>query len=250
MTSSPGVSTLNLYQRLVAVQRAVPYLKKENSGHQFQYVSNSQTLGAIREAMDANGLILAVRVTNHHLIDKWSHAGTERDGKEGAKEHLTELDVCFTWINSDDPEQRLECPFYGQGLDTGEKGVGKALTYAEKYFLLKFFHIPTDKDDPDAFQERTEAARPKEPPIGDPGFDKLVALTAKVAETIGRDRKQLWGEVLQVAREAGNEQVRALTAAQAAQVEAWLKAQEPEEAPDIFDGGADAARLPIPQGGE
>ena len=40
--------------------------------------------------------------------------------------------------------------FYGQGVDiSGEKGVGKALTYAEKYFLLKFFNIPTDEADPD-----------------------------------------------------------------------------------------------------
>ena len=28
----------------------------------------------------------------------------------------------------------------------GEKGVGKALTYGKKYFLLKFFNIATDKD--------------------------------------------------------------------------------------------------------
>src|SRR5690606_10249645 len=47
--------------------------------------------------------------------------------------------------------------WYGQGIDiAGEKGVGKALTYAEKYYLLKTFNIATDKDDPDSFQDKQE----------------------------------------------------------------------------------------------
>ena len=55
----------------------------------------------------------------------------------------------MTWHDVESGE-RMEVPWYAQGVDlAGEKGVGKALTYAEKYFLLKFFHVPTKKDDPD-----------------------------------------------------------------------------------------------------
>jgi hypothetical protein len=51
----------------------------------------------------------------------------------------------------------ITCTWYGQGVDiAGEKGVGKAMTYAEKYFMLKFFNIPTDKDDPDSFQDKLD----------------------------------------------------------------------------------------------
>lgn len=51
-------------------------------------------------------------------------------------------------------------PWYAQGLDVeGEKGVGKLLTYGEKYLFLKLFNIATDKDDPDSFQDT-----PKEEP--------------------------------------------------------------------------------------
>ena len=63
--------------------------------------------------------------------------------KKGALVYFTELIMTMTWINSDNPEETIECPWYAQGVDTaGEKGVGKALTYGEKYFLLKFFNIP------------------------------------------------------------------------------------------------------------
>jgi len=50
--------------------------------------------------------------------------------------------------------------WYAQGIDlAGEKGPGKALTYAEKYFLLKFFNIATSADDPDTFQKKAETIK-------------------------------------------------------------------------------------------
>jgi len=85
----------------------------------------------------------------------------------GAKEHLTEIEIDYTWINAEEPNEKITCHWYGQGLDTGEKGVGKALTYAEKYFMLKFFNIPTDKDDPDSFQDKVDGKNVKGHKAGD-----------------------------------------------------------------------------------
>ena len=76
---------------------------------------------------------------------------------------FTELDLEFTWINAENPEETIVCPWYGQGVDSGEKGVGKALTYAEKYFILKQFNIATDKDDPDSFQKKAEGYSKPDP---------------------------------------------------------------------------------------
>lgn len=170
----------NLYQRLLAVQRSVDYLRKDQVQERgIKSVSSSQVIGAVRDAMNANGLVLSVAVNEHSLLAKW--------GNHDAKEHLTELGVTFTWVNSDNPADREAFPFYGQGLDTGEKGVGKALTYAEKYFLLKFFHIPTDVDDPDAFQNKTEAAKPvNERPIGEDGKKRIIGQQRRIAEATGQ----------------------------------------------------------------
>lgn len=143
---------MNLYQKLIEVRKAVPYLKKDNKGFQFQYVSSSQTLGALREAMDAQGVLLVPEILDHAVSDK----ATKKEGSQ----LFTELTMKFTWINAELPEERIECLWYGQGLDTGEKGTGKAATYAEKYFMLKFFNVPTDKDDPDSFQEKVDAQKP------------------------------------------------------------------------------------------
>jgi hypothetical protein len=149
---------MNIYQKLIEVRKAVPYLKKENEGYQFKFVSSSQTLSALKEKMDDMQLLLVPSITSKNLIEK---------SAINAKEHLTEIEMDFVWINAEKPEEVIKCHWYGQGLDTGEKGVGKALTYAEKYFLLKFFNIPTDKDDPDSFQNKVENGNSKT--TGNPG---------------------------------------------------------------------------------
>jgi hypothetical protein len=145
------MTNLNIYQKLIEVRKSVPYLKKESQGHQYQYTGSSQVLASVRAKMDELGLMLICKVLNHNLIQ-----GTT---SKGAKEYMTELEMEFTWVNAENPEEKIVCPWYGQGVDNSEKGVGKSLTYAEKYFILKTFNIPTDKDDPDAFQEKAESYR-------------------------------------------------------------------------------------------
>jgi hypothetical protein len=149
------MTELNIYQKLVEVRKSVPYLQKESQGHQYQYTGSSQVLASVRAKMDELGLMLICKVLGHNLI--------EGKTAKGAKEFMTELDLEFTWINADKPEETIICPWYGQGVDNSEKGVGKGLTYAEKYFILKTFNIPTDKDDPDSFQEKSETYRKPEP---------------------------------------------------------------------------------------
>ena len=149
---------MNIYQKLIEVRKEVPYLQKENSGAQYKYVSSSQVLGNCKAKMDELGLLLIPSVIGHKVTESI----IERPDREGNIEkrtttYFTELDTKMTWINAEKPEETIECLWYGQGVDiAGEKGVGKALTYSEKYFMLKFFNIPTDKDDPDSFQKKME----------------------------------------------------------------------------------------------
>lgn len=143
---------MNIYQKLIEVRKVVPYLQKETKGWQFQYTSSSQVLSAVRGKLDELGLLLIPNVTAHNLI-------VTTDSK-GRSNYFTEFDMEMTWVNADKPEEKISVPWYAQGLDLeGEKGVGKALTYAEKYFMLKFFNIPTDKDDPDSFQGEAETPK-------------------------------------------------------------------------------------------
>lgn len=142
---------MNIYEKLIEVRKAVPYLQKEAKGHQYNYVSSSQVLSAVRRRMDEVGLMLIPTITN-------TKVSAENDGKRTT--YFTELWIDFTWVNAEKPDETVKSSWYGQGIDiAGERGVGKALTYAEKYYLLKTFNIATDTDDPDSFQDKQESTK-------------------------------------------------------------------------------------------
>jgi hypothetical protein len=149
---------MNLIEKLFEIQKSCQYVQKNAQGYQYKYASGTDVLAPIRAKMDELRVMLFPNVTD---------AKTERgemvaDGGKTKIQFFTEIRLNFVWVDVDNFADQIVVPFYAQGVDPGEKGVGKAWTYAERYFLLKFFHIPTDQDDPDRFQERQQAAtRPR-----------------------------------------------------------------------------------------
>lgn len=171
---------ISLHQKLLEVKKTVDFLKKENQGGQYKFVSSSQVLITLRDEMNKRGILLEPHILKTEFFQEPAF-----NNKKG--QWFTELWTLMIWVDADNPEDRIEIPWYSQGVDFHEKGVGKALTYGEKYFLLKYFNIPTDKDDPDyhqdSKQERTRKQETKKQetdkkPIGDidkelKNFDKI-----------------------------------------------------------------------------
>lgn len=155
---------MNIYEKLIEVRKVVTYLQKENEGQQYNYVSSSQVLSKVRTKMDELGLLIIPAIVGHRLNEstiEYIEKGKYGDKPKKTTTYFTELDMVMKWVNAENSEEFIDVPWYGQGVDiAGEKGVGKALTYAEKYFLLKSFNIATDKDDPDAFQEKHNDDKP------------------------------------------------------------------------------------------
>lgn len=135
---------LSLHEKLLEIQKSVDQIVKDgkNTSDKYDFASDENVLDTFRPLMDQHHLLLIPRITHANIIEGTTRSGTAR--------YLTELHFEMLWHDVDSGEQ-LTVPWYAQGVDlAGEKGVGKAATYAEKYFLLKFFHVSTKKDDPDA----------------------------------------------------------------------------------------------------
>jgi hypothetical protein len=131
-----------IYTKLLDIQKTIPVLAKDAETKEYAYLSDERLLSVVRPLMDERGLMLTVQTTGRSVRADETKSGTTR--------YFTEIDIKFTWVDVDTGET-LEHTFTAQGVDlAGEKGIGKALTYGEKYYLLKLFHIPTPKDDPDA----------------------------------------------------------------------------------------------------
>lgn len=139
---------MNLYQKLIEIQKSVRSLGKDKATSTYQYVSGSKVLDAVRERMDSLGVLLVQQV------DSIENTRIDYQVKSGSKsELLSKVMMTFTWIDAESGD-RLPVSFGANGMNGWDKGLGSALTYAERYFLLKFFHIATDEDDVDALPPR------------------------------------------------------------------------------------------------
>lgn len=138
---------LNLYQKIADVKANIDGFTKDTKGYNYSYVSGSQVLHRIRNKMIEHNLLLVPYTENEEV--------TETTNAKGKTEHIVKLKLTYKWINADNPQEVLEVPFFAIGQqDDVSKAHGTALTYAERYFLMKFFNIPTDEDDADAKQKQ------------------------------------------------------------------------------------------------
>lgn len=136
---------MNIYEKLLEIQKSVDHFVKDmtvGEGRQaHKAVASEQVLEMIRPLLNDLKLLCIPSINAGRVQSDKTASGTTR--------YFTELDMTMTWLDVESGETHA-CPWYGQGTDlAGEKGVGKANTYAEKYFFMKFFHVPTSKDDPD-----------------------------------------------------------------------------------------------------
>lgn len=139
-----------LHQKLLEIQTRVSGLTKDAVGNAGQYVSGNKILGFIRPLMNEFGLLLTI-----DIVDA-TYTPYEAPTSKGVKKDMfCGLKLRFTWLDTTTGEKQV-IDWAGTGANGADKSLGSALTYAERYFLLKQFHIPTDKDDVDALKTPEE----------------------------------------------------------------------------------------------
>lgn len=60
------------------------------------------------------------------------------------------IKTVYRFVNVEKPEEYIEVTTFGDGVDSQDKAPGKAMTYADKYALLKAYKIITGED-PDQY---------------------------------------------------------------------------------------------------
>ena len=95
------------------------------------------------------------------------------------------LEITYRFVNMDNTEDFIDIKTYGDGLDTGDKAPGKAMTYGDKYALMKAYKISTG-DDPDkeaspqeGYKTEEKKASPKQLDILEKYFEELEEVEGK-----------------------------------------------------------------------
>jgi hypothetical protein len=130
----------NIYQRLNQVMAEVESVQKEKKagGLQYSFTSHDAVSKALHMPMVRAGIAMIPDIK-----DFKQETGVDQKNNPVLRTTMTML---VTFINVDNPEDKVSVTYFGQGIDNQDKGIGKAISYAVKYALLKVFCLETGDD--------------------------------------------------------------------------------------------------------
>lgn len=161
---------------------------------QYKAVSEKDILAAVKDAEKDVG-IFSYPSARKVILDN-EFKTTNSKGYEVIN-RFVRVETTYRFVNVDEPSEFIEVIAYGDGLDNGDKAPGKAVTYSDKYALMKAYKIETGDEvdatpsDPLAGHDILRVKERVEKIL----TDKMAkgASLSDIASSVGLDEKKLTG---------------------------------------------------------
>ena len=147
------MSALNIYQRMAAITAELQTVAKNlnvetGKGKGYKAVSERDVIDAVKP-LEAKHGVYSYPASRRVLESAVLESESEWNGKVTKKTTFFErIETVYRFVNTDDPTDFIETTTFAEGIDSQDKGSGKAMTYADKYALMKAYKISAG-DDPD-----------------------------------------------------------------------------------------------------
>ena len=153
MNNDNSQMTPNLAKAIIQVMNEVKGVEKNmqvgTGGSSYKGVADQDVKKTIGDAMAKAGLcMLPIGVNAKTQIDRWEETAQFGNNPPQTKQKqsvFTEVEAKYLLMH--ESGESVEISGYGHGVDSQDKGAGKATTYALKYALLYAFLVPTGKID-------------------------------------------------------------------------------------------------------
>jgi len=139
---------MNIYEKLSKITEELETVKKSltvgSGNYGYKAVGEMDILNAVKPLEVKYGVYsypMNRKVITSEVID------TMKNDKVSTKFFLR-IETTYRFINIDEPSEFVDQVSYGDGVDPLDKAPGKAMTYSDKYSLMKAYKIMTG-DDPD-----------------------------------------------------------------------------------------------------
>lgn len=160
---------MNIFQKMAAITAELQTVAKNLTVQQtktssYKAVSERDILDAVKPLETKHG-VYSYPVKRTILESNLLESENEYQGKVTKKTtFMTRIETVYRFVNVDKPDEYIETTTFAEGIDTQDKGSGKAMTYADKYALMKAYKISTG-DDPDqnASEENNYRKTPRQP---------------------------------------------------------------------------------------
>jgi len=170
-----GTEKKNLRQKLLEVSKAIKYLKKDkrNTGQNYNYLSEAKIKEIIKAEFEKQGVLFNYSTED---ITQYEISPTHK----GTKQFITTVKGTYKFLDVDS-EVGISGTWAGSGMDTGDKGLYKAITGGIKYVLNTNFLIPSGDDPENDDKDNTKPATktPYQKPVTQPAKTEPTQQTDK-----------------------------------------------------------------------
>ena len=145
------MSALNIYQRMAAITAELQTVAKNlnvetGKGKGYKAVSERDVIDAVKP-LEAKHGVYSYPASRRVLESAALESESEWNGKITKKTTFFErIETVYRFVNTDDPTDFIETTTFAEGIDSQDKGSGKAMTYADKYSLMKVDKISAGDD--------------------------------------------------------------------------------------------------------
>ena len=147
------MSELNIFQRMSAITAELRTVAKNlnvetSKGNGYKAVGEVDVLNAVKPLEEKYG-VYSYPCSREIIESAMLESESTYNGKTTKKTTFFErIKTVYRFVNIDNPKDFIETVTFAEGIDSQDKGSGKAMTYSDKYALLKSYKISTG-DDPD-----------------------------------------------------------------------------------------------------
>ena len=187
------MAEMNIFQRMSAITQEISTVAKnlnvDTGKSSYKAVGEADVLAAVKPIEAKHGVYSYPY--KRVIVDSGEMVSQTKYGER--KQLFMRVATVYRFVNMDKPEEYIDITTYGDGVDTQDKAPGKAMTYGDKYALLKAYKIQTG-DDPDqnASEDLSGVKRGKQTAqpdkTGQPAYPEAEAMVKDISEYIKKHK--------------------------------------------------------------
>lgn len=142
MDQSANTKSPAIYPALIKANKAIGAIAKNNANQQqhFMFRGVDDVYNELHPILAECGIVIIPEVVNYEVSERQARNGVLLYTRATILHHFTAEDG-----------SHVTTKVVGEAMDSGDKGMNKAMSIALKYALFQLFTIPTKEDkDPDA----------------------------------------------------------------------------------------------------
>lgn len=140
---------LNIYEKLDAIANELKTVSKDldvSTGKgSYKAVGEGNVLNAVKP-LEHKYMVYSYPISRK-IVDNGNIESINSRGEAKSQLYLR-IETTYRFVNLEKPDEFVDMVSYGDGIDSGDKACGKAMTYSDKYALMKAYKMITG-DDPD-----------------------------------------------------------------------------------------------------